>query len=372
MSKFQSIAGTNNSATSSESSEAQSVEEQQAALALHNRSVALSRAKNSWKRMKELAAEKEKETEAKRPPWRAVSVSTLSKPDKNALLRAKLLDASRRLRAGKANVALQTDIVPTKLMKEKSLGAQSDLILYKEIGILTDGQYSKKKDGYQQYVLTYSMSQMTDTIEQSTRSTQTLLPKAYNDSVVNSYIPEVDDEGNVLLSDVEKRVADQIEKIRKFYVKEEDTKSPSRPPSGSATCPTIDAWHFEDDAIEMDSQRPFIPYTIEPYKPWRSFVPFPFRLRGNSLIGTQKIDWYALLQSIDDLIKESNSLVDKLERIMHEKNSHRKTVPSNLNKLPNFESFKFNPPSDHWLPIIEEQEKQLQSMMAECEQSANI
>lgn len=45
--------------------------------------------------MKELAAEKEKENETKRPPWRAVSVSTLSKPDKNALLRAKLLDASR-------------------------------------------------------------------------------------------------------------------------------------------------------------------------------------------------------------------------------------------------------------------------------------
>lgn len=45
--------------------------------------------------MKDLAAEKEKENEAKRPPWRAVSVSTLAKPDKNALLRAKLLDASR-------------------------------------------------------------------------------------------------------------------------------------------------------------------------------------------------------------------------------------------------------------------------------------
>jgi len=53
------------------------------------------RAKSSWKRMKDLAAEKEKENEAKRPPWRAVSVSTLAKPDKNAMLRAKLLDASR-------------------------------------------------------------------------------------------------------------------------------------------------------------------------------------------------------------------------------------------------------------------------------------
>lgn len=36
-----------------------------------------------------------KDGETIRPPWRAVSVSTLPKPDKNAILKAKLLDASR-------------------------------------------------------------------------------------------------------------------------------------------------------------------------------------------------------------------------------------------------------------------------------------
>lgn len=35
-------------------------------------------------------------------------------------------------------------------MKEASFGVQHDLILRKEIGILTDGHYSKKKDGFQQ------------------------------------------------------------------------------------------------------------------------------------------------------------------------------------------------------------------------------
>ncbi|XP_036674666.2 uncharacterized protein [Drosophila suzukii] len=148
----------NNSGTSSETSETQSVDDQQSAPQSNIRagsSASLSRAKNSWRRMKELAAEKEKENEAKRPPWRAVSVSTLTKPDKSALLRAKLLDASRRLRAGKANVALQTDFVPTKLMKEASFGVQNDLILYKDIGILTDGQYSKKKDGYEKLCLPF-------------------------------------------------------------------------------------------------------------------------------------------------------------------------------------------------------------------------
>lgn len=54
----------------------------------------LFRSTKFWKRMKESNSEKEV-GDAKRPPWRAVSVSTLPKPDKNALLRAKLLDASR-------------------------------------------------------------------------------------------------------------------------------------------------------------------------------------------------------------------------------------------------------------------------------------
>ncbi|XP_016931403.4 uncharacterized protein [Drosophila suzukii] len=358
----------NNSGTSSETSETQSVDDQQSAPQSNIRagsSASLSRAKNSWRRMKELAAEKEKENEAKRPPWRAVSVSTLTKPDKSALLRAKLLDASRRLRAGKANVALQTDFVPTKLMKEASFGVQNDLILYKDIGILTDGQYSKKKDGYEKYVLTYSMSQMTDSVPTVSRQTQTLLPKAFNKDLVNSYLPKTDEDGSDIISDVEKRLGDQIAKIRRLNF--DGSQQPR--PSGNNTnlAPTLASWHFDDDAVEMESERHFIPYTIESFKPWRSFVPFPFRLRGNSLIGTQKIDWYALLQSIDDLIKESNNLVDKLENIMLESRAHRKSVLGNLGKLPKFEPTNFSAPSEHWLPLIEQQEKQLQIILSGSE-----
>lgn len=55
----------------------------------------LQRIPKSWKRMKDSG--NEKDAESKRPPWRAVSISTLPKPDKNALLRAKLLDASRQV-----------------------------------------------------------------------------------------------------------------------------------------------------------------------------------------------------------------------------------------------------------------------------------
>ena len=51
------------------------------------------------------------------------------------------------MRAGKTSVAIQTDIVPTKLMKEVNMGVQSDLILYREVGMLTDGSYAKRKEG---------------------------------------------------------------------------------------------------------------------------------------------------------------------------------------------------------------------------------
>ncbi|KAH8293506.1 hypothetical protein KR054_001141 [Drosophila jambulina] len=368
MNRLKQSTSSNNSGTSSETSETQSVDDQQSTSQANVRgSASLSRAKNSWKRMKDLAADKEKEkdNEAKRPPWRAVSVSTLTKPDKSALLRAKLLDASRRLRAGKANVALQTDFVPTKLMKEASFGVQKDLILHRDIGILTDGQLSKKKDG-EKYVLTYSMSQMTDTVPTTSRQTQTLLPKAYNKDLVNSYLPS-DEDGEVIISDVEKRLGDQIAKIRKLNLNESDRQAPSKSKSNTNLAPTLASWHFDDDTVEMESDRHFIPYIIESYKPWRSFVPFPFRLRGNTLIGTQKIDWYALLQSIDDLIKESNNLVDKLEQIMLENRVHRKSVLGSLGKIPKYKPSSFTSPSEHWLPLIEQQEKQLQIMLTTSE-----
>ncbi|XP_020814650.1 uncharacterized protein LOC110189028 [Drosophila serrata] len=365
MNRLKQSTSSNNSGTSSETSETQSVDDQQSTSQTNVRvgSASLSRAKNSWKRMKDLAADKEKEkdNEAKRPPWRAVSVSTLTKPDKSALLRAKLLDASRRLRAGKANVALQTDFVPTKLMKEASFGVQKDLILHRDIGILTDGQLSKKKDG-EKYVLTYSMSQMTDTVPTTSRQTQTLLPKAYNKDLINSYLTS-DEDGNVNISDVEKRLGDQIAKIRKLNLNESERQHTSKSKNNTNLAPTLASWHFDDDAVEMESDRHFIPYIIESYKPWRSFVPFPFRLRGNTLIGTQKIDWYALLQSIDDLIKESNNLVDKLEQIMLENRVHRKSVLGNLGKIQKFKPSSFTTPSDQWLPLIEQQEKQLQIML---------
>ncbi|XP_030243615.1 uncharacterized protein LOC115563971 [Drosophila navojoa] len=294
--------------------------------------------------MKDLASEKEKENEAKRPPWRAVSVSTLPKPDKNALLRAKLLDASRRLRAGKSNVSVQTDFIPVKLMKEATTSAQDDLILLRDIGILTDGQYSIKKDGYQQYVLTYSVSQMTDCIEKANVSTQTLLPKAFQRSVSNPCLFEFMNNDN---DDSNESYRNQPHHINNML---RDS--------------TLASWHFDDDALEMNVTQHFIPYTIEALKPWRSFVPVPFYLRGNNLVGRQKVDWYFLLQSIDDLIRESNNLLDGLQKlIQNNKNIQHQRVHKTLDEIRKFHPCEFQFPSDYWLPIIEKQEVQLQLLL---------
>ncbi|XP_030564313.1 uncharacterized protein LOC115765077 [Drosophila novamexicana] len=350
---------TNNSATSSENSETQSVEELQKGLPPNNQSAALIRAKTSWKRMKELAAEKEKENETKRPPWRAVSVSTLSKPDKNALLRAKLLDASRRLRAGKTNVALQTDFIPTKVMKEAVTGVQDDMILFKDIGILTDGQYSIKKDNNQQYVLTYSISQMTDRVDKTDVSTQTLLPKAYNKSIINSSLFDFKLYGKDDACDLNKKKEFQINNTHK----KNTAFNPTLGIHDIHLNPTLLSWQFDDDAIEMEVKESFIPYTIESFKPWRSFMPIPFYIRSNNLVGRQKVDWGFLLQSIDDLVRESNNLLDRLQTIIHHKNLQRKHVHKTMDELRKFQPTNFIFPSDYWLPIIEKQETQLQLLL---------
>lgn len=75
-----------------------------------------------------------------RPPWRATA-KPIKEPNTNALLKAKLLDASRRaLRAMKANsVSCQTDFQPTIVMKEVGFNVQTDLVGQRDVGILTDG-----------------------------------------------------------------------------------------------------------------------------------------------------------------------------------------------------------------------------------------
>lgn len=209
-------------------------------------------------------------------------------------------------------------------------------------------------------ILTYSISQMTDSIDTADASTQTLLPKPYSDGIVGLYGMDSKQSGNDELSVVEKQ------KHIPFLDFSEEISIPLESEDGMPGVklnPTLASWHFDNDSIDMEVNQHFIPYTIEAYKPWRSFIPLPFHLRGNDLIGRQKIDWYALLHSIDDLVYESNNLVDKLEGIIQDKKTQRKNVLETLDTIRKFEPSSFKFPSEYWLPIIEEQELQLQKLM---------
>lgn len=90
---------------------------------------------------------KSKDAEKQRPPWRTVIIAPPQKVNKNALLKAKILDATRRaLLAQKINhVATQTDAYAT-LLREKAIGVQKDLILMHDKSEDTDGTITIRKD----------------------------------------------------------------------------------------------------------------------------------------------------------------------------------------------------------------------------------
>lgn len=77
--------------------------------------------------------------ENERPPWSGVSVSTLPKPNKEALLKARLLDATRRMRDKKSSTLSQTDEVAIKVTKDGDTMVGNDLILMEDKANITDG-----------------------------------------------------------------------------------------------------------------------------------------------------------------------------------------------------------------------------------------
>ncbi|TMW49808.1 hypothetical protein DOY81_005117 [Sarcophaga bullata] len=372
-----------NSGTSSETSETQSVEENQQSdsVTASGTNTPSSRIPKSWKRMKDSG--NEKDAESKRPPWRAVSISTLPKPDKNALLRAKLLDASRRLRATKTAVGVQTDNVPTKLMKEVSLGAQTDLILFKEVDILT-----------------YSVPLMTDTIETATAATQTLIPRLPGMAFLEACTKGTDFYDSNLLQQCtvsERKILKQLSKIRKTIVPltakfeenfkgqqaldydsntdtDTDTTSDTIKSIGSKTStnekdslafttyrsgllkPTQLSWYFEYDS-ELTCENKFHPYTITANKPWHSFTPLAAE---STFFQYPNNDLNLLLKAIDDLIMVSNRLADQIEAMTRKRSQkqQRHSVCKGVH-VKEFVPIDYTPPSEYWLPIIEEQEKVL-------------
>lgn len=88
-----------------------------------------------------------KSSKDERPPWRTVIIAPPQKVNKNALLKAKILDATRRaLLAQKINhVSTQTDAYAT-MLREKSTDVQDDLIVMLDKCEATDGTITIRKD----------------------------------------------------------------------------------------------------------------------------------------------------------------------------------------------------------------------------------
>lgn len=91
---------------------------------------------------------KEGEKEKERPPWRSSANAVAPKVNKKALLKARILDASRRaLIAQKiGHIGTQTDIRPT-LYRDRSIDVQRDLIKKIDKSFDTDGEITIKKEG---------------------------------------------------------------------------------------------------------------------------------------------------------------------------------------------------------------------------------
>uniref|UniRef100_A0A336LJW0 CSON009022 protein n=1 Tax=Culicoides sonorensis TaxID=179676 RepID=A0A336LJW0_CULSO len=124
---------------------------------------------------------------SKKPPWRAIiNPAPPPKPDKQAMYKAKMLDATRlpvsrraiikQRMQGCQNASMQTDPLPTKCMKDVSID-QKGLIILKDQEILTDGNVLiKKEDG--KFILTNSVAILTDLPLREDAATQTALPRS--------------------------------------------------------------------------------------------------------------------------------------------------------------------------------------------------
>ncbi|XP_031619605.1 uncharacterized protein LOC116338469 [Contarinia nasturtii] len=120
------------------------------------------------------------DSEKERPPWRTVVIAPPQKVNKNALLKAKILDATRRaLLAQKINhVGSQTDAYTT-LLREKAIGVQKDLIKMIDKCEDTDGTITIRKDRPGGMIITQTVGQMTERVPSNTIATQTPLPRTY-------------------------------------------------------------------------------------------------------------------------------------------------------------------------------------------------
>lgn len=92
---------------------------------------------------------KDNDKEPPRPPWRSVAAVTPIKVNKNALLKAKILDATRRALLAQRITHTGTQTDPFKLavlMREKQTDIQKDLIGLEDKSMETDGAVTLRQE----------------------------------------------------------------------------------------------------------------------------------------------------------------------------------------------------------------------------------
>ncbi|XP_058982535.1 uncharacterized protein LOC131804140 isoform X2 [Musca domestica] len=299
----------------------------------------------SWRRIK--GSSMNKKVEMPRPPWRAVSFSTLPKPDKNALLRAKLLDASRRLRTTKVSVGVQTDILPSKLLKEVNLGAQADLVLLKEVSILTDGSYVKRRDCSTEYILTYSVSQMTDLVKTSAAATQTLLPRLPGDAFLECCVGRIPTDYYLLqfCAWTEQQMLRTLTPIRSSKIYSADKTSSSKDKFGNKSYLTTNL-KKDSHSAHIKFRTHFTNLSIPPGFSWDFNYNPQFKDYLQQISSTTKLQYpgYNNNTFTNKLIEESVQLANLIEFI----GEYRNII---FSKQRTFASLKLQAPADYWLPI---------------------
>ncbi|XP_063700136.1 uncharacterized protein LOC134830549 isoform X2 [Culicoides brevitarsis] len=170
-------------------------------------------------------------SKSKKPPWRTIiNPAPPPKPDKQAMLKAKMLDVTRRAiikqrMQGSQSVSVQTDPLPTKCMKDVSID-QKGLIVLKDQGNITDGNVMIKTETGK-FILTNSVAILTDIPLTEDAATQTALPKSevdfrqFIEPDIDAIRREVDEICNESKTNREKQKKDIDELLRKFKGSEE-------------------------------------------------------------------------------------------------------------------------------------------------------
>lgn len=181
-------------------------------------------------------------------------------------------------------------------------------------------------------ILTYSVSQMTDTAKVSDATTQTLIPRFTGDIFLKKYF--ADNSG----------------------MKEQVTN-----PNRNLIQPTLLSWNFDYGEVNNDDNTSkFVPYIIQANRTSQNFSPLPRSSLSN--IRFTGYDWNLFLLSIDVLLEETNKLLDIIEEQIAARQTYNTTL-LHTNGLDSIEERELIIPSEKWLPVIEEEEKILAEMI---------